>query len=227
MDSTLGVNNLEDAQTEIAPENRIAEELSNEASDAVEALLFASPVPLTEPQLARLIGRDKRHIPSIIEQLNGKYAEWGRTFRIEKYGDGFRLYTLPQFDKYISRLAEVPRPARLSRAALEVLSIIAYRQPVMKSEIERIRGIESDGVIRTLIERGFIIISGKSDGPGRPLLYKTTQEFLEFFGISDIAELPAPEIEENPQRPVQAVTLIRPPEEFGQKPNQESIDEAE
>ncbi len=202
---------------------RISEVMEEQGSTAIEALLFASPVPLTDAQLAKLIGRDKRHIPSLIESLNASYEEWGRSFRVERFGEGYRLYTLPRFEKYISRLAEIPRPARLSRAALEVLSIVAYRQPVVKAEIERIRGIDSDGVLRTLLEKDLLAISGKSDGPGRPLLYKTTQQFLEFFGISDLSELPKPEIQVDDNQQVMALTLIRPPE----TPESDSVDETE
>jgi segregation and condensation protein B len=200
-------------------DSRITDFLGQDATTAVEALLFASPNPLTESQLARLIGRDKRHIPLIIDKLNLSYLEWSRSFRIERFGDCYRLYTLPEYDKYISRLADLPRPARLSRAALEVLAIIAYRQPIVKSEIEKIRGIDSDGVIRTLLERGLIAVSGKSDAPGRPLLYGTTQEFLEFFGISDLSRLPEVTVPE-PENP-RTIALIRPPEE------PDSADEAE
>jgi segregation and condensation protein B len=187
-------------------------EYSEQITDtAIEALLFASPNPLTESQLARLIGKDKRHIPLIVDRLNVSYIQWGRSFRIERFGDSYRIYTLPEYDKYISRLADMPRPAKLSRAALEVLAIVAYRQPIVKSEIEKIRGIDSDGVIRTLLERGFLTIAGKSDALGRPLLYKTTQDFLEFFGISDLSELPEVTVPETeiPRN----LTLIRPPEE--------------
>ncbi len=211
--------NIEESIKIEATESRVLDKIDPKTDTAVEALLFASPAPLTDAQLARLIGRDKRQIPLIIDRLNFSYLEWGRSFRIERFGDSYRLYSLPEYDKYISRLAEIPRPARLSRAALEVLAIIAYRQPIVKSEIEKIRGIESDGVIRTLLERGLIEVSGKSDAPGRPLLYKTTQDFLEFFGISDLTLLPevtAPEVE-SPR----AITLIRPPEE------PKSADEAE
>jgi segregation and condensation protein B len=197
--------------------------MEEQGSTAIEALLFASPVPLTDTQLARLIGRDKRHIPSLIESLNAGYEEWGRSFRIERFGDTYRLYTIPQYDKYVSRLAEIPRPARLSRAGLEVLSIVAYRQPIVKAEIERIRGIDSDGVIRTLLEKDLIAVSGKSDGPGRPLLYQTTQQFLEFFGIADLSELPKPEIQADANQPIRALALIRPSE----PPDSDKVDEAQ
>jgi segregation and condensation protein B len=220
---TDSVNDLNDSIQVDESDIRISGVMDNESSAAIEALLFASPVPLTEAQLGRLIGRDKKKVPLIIDSLNARYFEWGRSFRIERFGDSYRLYTLPQYDKYISRLAEIPRPARLSRAALEVLSIVAYRQPVVKAEIEKIRGIDSDGVIRTLIEKDLLFISGKSDGPGRPLLYKTSQQFLEFFGISDLSQLPKPEIPITENEPVKVITLIRPPE----NPESDSLDAAQ
>jgi len=212
LDHLTDTDNIPETGIETNLENRVTEHFVDEITSAVEALLFASPVPLTDSQLGRLVGKDKKHIPGIIAELNNRYMESGRTFRIEKYGEGYRMYTISDYDKYISRLAEVPRPARLSRAALEVLSIIAYRQPTIKSEIEKIRGIDSDGVIRTLIEKGFIEISGKSDGPGRPLLYKTTPEFLEFFGIADLSQLPVPDVDMSEIGGTQTLTLIRPPE---------------
>lgn len=192
--------------------NRLADFVDDEISRAVEALLFASPGPLSATQLARLLGREKRQISSIIDGLNNLYAEWDRSFRIERFGDGYRLYSLKEYDKYISRLAEIPRPAKLSRAALEVLAIIAYKQPLIRPEIERIRGIDSDGVIRTLLERGLIAVCGRSDGPGRPLLYKTAQEFLEFFGISDLSELPPPESFVTEHESGASLTIVRPQE---------------
>ncbi len=193
-------------------ENRFSDLLESESATAVEALLFASPQPLSDREIGRIIGRDKRKVAAIIEQLNQKYIEWGRSFRIEEFGDKYRFFTLPEFDRYIKRLAEIPRPVKLSRAALEVLSIVAYKQPVVKSEIERIRGVNPDGVIRTLLERGLIEVRGRSDGPGRPLLYGTTRDFLEFFGISDLSELPIPDTAGDKGTDKKLV-MRRPPEE--------------
>lgn len=198
---------IEDSQV------RLSGFLNEDVSSAVEALIFASPMPLTSGQLARLVSCDRRRIPQIVESLNMKYIEAARTFRIERFDDSYRFYTIPEYDKYISRLADLPRPARLSRAALEVLSIIAYKQPVVKSEVECVRGIDSDGVIRTLIERGLIAVGGRSDSPGRPLLYKTTPDFLEFFGIADLSDLPSPDISESDLEPSRTLTLLRQPEE--------------
>jgi segregation and condensation protein B len=220
----LDSGNIINEHIEIEPSlERISELIEEDISTAVEALLFASPVPLTVTQLARTLGRNKLLIPSIIDRLNINYDSSGRSFRIERFGDTYRFYTIPEYDKYVSRLADIPRPAKLSRAALEVLSIIAYRQPAVKSEIERIRGIDSDGVMRTLLERGLIAVAGKSDAPGRPLLYRTTEEFLEFFGVAELSQLPKPDIDSEPTQNSKAITLARSPE----NPRAASPDEAE
>lgn len=203
---------IEEALDAVPARDRITMILDDESELALEALLFAAPEPLSDREIGRIIGKNKNEIPAIIERLNDNYAQWGRSFRIEKFGSRYRYYTLADFDKYIGRLAEIPRPVKLSRAALEVLSIIAYKQPAIKAEIEKIRGINSDGVIRTLIDRNLVEAAGRSDGPGRPVLYKTTQEFLEFFGISDLSELPEPEITEAEQGISGSITLPHPPE---------------
>ncbi len=204
-------------------ENRIADIIDDESATAVEALLFASPDPLDDKSIARIIGRKKQDIPEIIDRLNRDYAEWRRSFRIEKFGDKYRFYTLPDYDQYIARLAEIPKPVKLSRAALEVLSIIAYKQPVVKAEIERVRGINSDGVLKTLMERNLIESTGRSDGPGRPMLYKTTNEFLEFFGMSDLSQLPAPEIDDDSMEAVRKLEISRLPE----NPDPPAVDETQ
>ncbi len=193
-------------------ENRLAEVLENDYSSAVEALIFASPEPLNDKEIARILKCGKSQVPGIVGELNAKYLDGGRSFRIEQFGDKYRFYTLPDFDKYISRLAEIPRPVRLSKAALEVLSIVAYRQPTSKADIERVRGINPDGVLKTLMEKGLVEICGRSDGPGRPLLFGTTREFLDFFGISDLNELPIPEPVDD-EDIVKSLVLKRAPEQ--------------
>ncbi len=193
-------------------ESRFPGLFEDESATAAEALLFASPQPLSDREIGRIIGCDRRKVTAIIEELNHKYVEWGRSFRIEEFGGRYRFFTLPEFDRFIRRLAEIPRPMKLSRAALEVLSIIAYKQPVVRPEIERIRGVNPEGVIRTLIERGLIEVHGRSDGPGRPLLYGTTRDFLEFFGIPDLSELPDPEMAADRDAD-KILVMKRPPEE--------------
>ena len=213
-----------DSLTLESEENRLSSMMLDESELAVESLLFASPDPLTDKEISRIIGRSSKEIAGIVERLNKRYSDSQRSFRIEKFGAKYRFFTIPDFDKYIARLADIPRPVKLSRAALEALSIVAYKQPVTKTEIERIRGINSDGVIRNLIDRNLVAMSGRSDGPGRPMLYKTTQEFLEFFGISDLSDLPEPELDESESDIAGSLTLIRPPEN---KEVSESSDEAE
>jgi segregation and condensation protein B len=202
----------EDTLAMDSAEDRISTILDDESELALEALLFATPEPLSDKEIAKIIGKNKKDIPGIVDHLNDKYTQWGRSFRIEKFGSRYRYYTIADFDKYIGRLAEIPRPVKLSRAALEVLSIVAYKQPAIKAEIERIRGINSDGVIRTLIDKNLVEAAGRSDGPGRPVLYRTTQEFLEFFGISDLSELPEPEISDIEPEMAGSLILPRPPE---------------
>ena len=195
-----------------ATENRIADVFENDFSAAVEALIFASPEPLDDKEIARIVKCGKGKVPDIIDELNGKYSQDGRSFRIEKFGNKYGFYTLPEFDKYITRLAEIPRPVKLSKAALEVLSIVAYRQPTSKADIEHIRGINPDGVLKTLMEKGLVEICGRSDGPGRPLLFGTTREFLDFFGIPDLSELPIPEPVDD-ESMVRNIILKRPSEQ--------------
>jgi segregation and condensation protein B len=193
-------------------ENRLENMIDDESAAAVESLLFASPEPLTDKEIGHIIGRKKSDVTKLIDKLNSQYEQWGRSFRIELFGRGYRFYTIPEFYKYISRLAEIPRPVKLSKAGLEILSIVAYKQPIIKSELEKIRGVNSDGVIKTLMERGLIEPCGRTDGPGRPVLYRTTQDFLEFFGISDLSDLPDPEVfEVEPEIP-KSVTILRSPE---------------
>jgi len=203
-------NNV-DSLTVESIENRLTEILENDYSTAVEALLFASPEPLEDKEIARIVGCKKKDVQGVIDDLNERYQSWDRAFRIENYGGRFRIFTLAKYDTYISKLAEIPRPARLSKAALEVLSIIAYRQPTSRADIERLRGVNPDGVLRNLVEKGLIEISGRSDGPGRPLLYGTTREFLDFFGIEDLSELPVPETSEE-DRAAMSLELKRPAE---------------
>jgi len=193
-------------------ENRLNDMLDDESAVAVEALLFASHEPLTDKEIARIIGRKKGDVVKLIAKLNSQYEEWGRSFRIEQFGNGHRFFTIPDFYKYVSRLAEIPRPVKLSKAGLEILSIVAYKQPIIKSELEKIRGVNSDGVIRTLLERGLIEASGRTDGPGRPVLYSTTSEFLSFFCLSDLSDLPNPEVFEVEPEITRSVTLSRAPE---------------
>ncbi|MDH4222565.1 MAG: SMC-Scp complex subunit ScpB [candidate division Zixibacteria bacterium] len=157
----------------------------------VEALLFVSDSPLSLNKLkAVLTELPSEKIKSIIEELNQRYREGNQSFNIREIAGGYQMYTLPEFAPWINQLDSLKRAQRLSQAALESLSIIAYRQPVVKSTIDHIRGVDSGAVLHTLLERKLITISGRDESAGRPLIYVTTKDFLIYFGLKDLKELP-------------------------------------
>lgn len=165
--------------------------MSRDYLPIIEALLFASPDPLTIWQLQELLGEEDRE--NVIQSLNDLkeiYENKGSGLTVIEVAGGFRMSTRPDMHPWLTRLAKV-RPARLSRPALETVAIIAYRQPITKAEIEAIRGVTVDGVLRTLIERGLIRIVGRKREVGRPILYGTSRTFLEYFGFQDLSELPS------------------------------------
>ncbi|MGM0670365.1 MAG: SMC-Scp complex subunit ScpB [Gemmatimonadota bacterium] len=164
------------------------------ASQIVEAVLFASDAPLKAEEIARADGSlDEDRIEEAIQELRTLYDETERAFQIVELGEGYQILTRSEFAPYLERFDTVPRPSRLSGPALETLAIIAYRQPIGRIEMEYIRGVGSAGVIRTLQDRDLIRVVGRAEGLGRPLLYGTTQRFLEHFGFASLDELPRPE----------------------------------
>jgi segregation and condensation protein B len=160
----------------------------------VEAVLFASEAPLKAEEIARADDAlDEDLIEEAIQELNAVYSESERAFEIRELGEGYQLLTRADFAPYLERFDTVPRPSRLSGPALETLAIIAYRQPIGRIEMEYIRGVSSSGVIRTLQDRGLIEVVARGEGLGRPLLYGSTQRFLEHFGFRSLDDLPRPE----------------------------------
>jgi segregation and condensation protein B len=154
----------------------------------LESLLFASDKPLSTRELRELVGEpDLGVVRQAIETLAVQYADRG--LRLVEVAGGYQFRTAPENAAWVQKLLAV-RPVRLSRAQLETLSIIAYRQPITRPEIDEIRGVDSGAVLRLLLDRTLIRILGKKEEPGRPLLYGTTKEFLEFFHLRDLGELP-------------------------------------
>lgn len=182
---------------------------SMELKSIVEAILFAAQQPLTiqeirvfitKPDVAEnteLIDEFKKtkdvEISTAIEKLKLDYAQQGCSFQIQEVAGGFQLVSQPQFAPWLKQLFDERRSNRLSPAALETLAIIAYRQPITRADIESVRGVAVDGVVQTLLERGLISLVGRAEIPGRPILYGTTQLFLQHFGLNDINQLPAVE----------------------------------
>ncbi len=157
----------------------------------IEALLFAADVPLTYSRVKELIGEiSMEEFAGDLEALDQFYREHDRSFYISRVAGGAQLSTRPEFATWIKRLLKERLQTRLSRSALETLAIIAYRQPIPRSEIERIRGVDSSGVLSTLMERALITVGGRATTPGRPLLYITTQDFLRYFGLNSLEDLP-------------------------------------
>ncbi len=160
----------------------------------VEAVLFASEAPLKAEEIARADDAlDEDLIEEAIQELNAVYSESERAFEIRELGEGYQLLTRADFAPYLERFDTIPRPSRLSGPALETLAIIAYRQPIGRIEMEYIRGVSSSGVIRTLQDRGLIEVVARGEGLGRPLLYGSTQRFLQHFGFRSLDDLPRPE----------------------------------
>ncbi len=155
----------------------------------VEALLFASEAPLPVQRIAEVIGCDKKEATRLVRVLGERYDEAGRAVAVEEVAGGFQLRTRPDLAPWVRKLFAT-RPAKLSRAALETLAIVAYRQPATRPDVEKIRGVDCGAVLGTLLDRRLVKIMGRMDIPGRPIIYGTTREFLELFGLKDLSQLP-------------------------------------
>lgn len=173
----------------------IKEELIN---CTVEALILASPEPVSIKRLCDTLEEvSPARVRQAIDDLNNIYLGCGSSFRIREIAGGYQVHILPDFEQPVKKLLRQQRAVRISRAALETLAIIAYKQPVTKVEIEHIRGVASDGVLHSLLQRRLILIAGRAETPGRALLYKTSSDFLKFFGLNRLSDLPRlDEIEE-------------------------------
>lgn len=163
---------------------------SEERRRIVEALLLASAEPLAVQRLAAVLPEASvRSIREDVEVLNRAYDAEGRAFRIEEVAGGYQLRTRPEFAPWLQRLRPQP-PLRLSRAALETLAIVAYKQPVTRAELEHVRGVDVGAVLASLLERRLVRVAGHREVPGRPMLYATTRRFLEVFGLASLSDLP-------------------------------------
>lgn len=174
-------------------------------TSVIEALIFSSDEPLSSGEIIRAVkgidGEDiqisQSDIESCINELNKKYEEGNLAFRIIEIANGFLFASMKEYAKYIGFMSSEKSKRRLSQAALETLAIIAYKQPITKPELETIRGVNSDYILNTLLEKKLITITGRAESVGRPLLYVTTEEFLKYFALNKITDLPKPrEIDE-------------------------------
>ncbi len=166
----------------------------------VEAVLFAGDEPLREARLADIVGTSVSQIRKHVKNLNDKYKANGNAFRIEQIAGGYQMLTLSPYNYWLKKLLRARSDSKLSPAAVETLAIIAYKQPVMRADIEVVRGVAAGEVIRTLCYKGLVKIVGRAEVLGRPMLYGTTKKFLEVFGLNTLKDLP--KIEELKKPPV-------------------------
>lgn len=159
---------------------------------ALEAVLFASGEPIELDRLAQAAELEKDIAEKMIDRLNDRYSESGSALTVARLGTSYQLMTRTEFSRYIKTALETRRQAPLSQAALEVLAIVAYNQPVTRGFVEQVRGVDSSGVVKSLVERGLLEEYGRlEDVPGRPIAYRTTENFLRCFGLGSIDALPA------------------------------------
>jgi len=156
----------------------------------IEAVLFASDEPLSSDRLADIVETSAKQIRRHIENLNDKYQANSNAFRIEQIAGGYQMLTLGHYNYWLKKLLHVRSDSKLSPAALETLAIIAYKQPVMRADIEAIRGVAASDIIRNLMYKGLVKIVGRAEVLGRPMLYGTTKKFLEVFGLNSLKDLP-------------------------------------
>jgi segregation and condensation protein B len=171
----------------------------------IEALLFSTQRPLSAKEIVDVIKRAGQvdelspnefakvrasEVAAALEELKIEYVQQERAFQLVEKAEGWQLATDPAYANWVRQLFPAPKPARLTAPALETLAIIAYRQPITRPDVEAVRGVAIDGVLQTLMDRGLVKISGRAEIPGRPLLYETTQFFLDHFGLRNLDELP-------------------------------------
>lgn len=164
----------------------------HELTAVIEALLFVSGEPISLDKLAEVLEETETdRIRQALDRLRRNYDAAGRGLQIVEVAGGYQIATRSECAAWIKALEKIKSATRLSRSGLETLAIVAYKQPVTRGEIEAIRGVDSAGVLKTLLERRIVKIVGRREGLGRPMLYGTTREFLHYFGLKDLSELPA------------------------------------
>ena len=186
----------------LIPDYSMTEEKYSETNDKqnlslsalVEAILFVSPEPITAAQISSLLELTPREVKNALEELEEHYQ--GRGIRLQYHKKKIQITSAPEAAPILESMLELETTSTLSQAALETLSIVAYQQPITRPQIDSIRGVNSDGVLRTLLNKGLVDDVGRAEGPGRPILYSTTTEFLKHFGLSSYEELPPLDFED-------------------------------
>lgn len=190
-----GASDAEHAEAAVTPDREITTE------SIVEAILLATDTPVTPAKIAQIVGAGGvAEVKGHIEALNLRYQETGASFRIDEIAKGYQILTLPEYNVWLRKLLKVRGEAKLSQAALETLAVVAYKQPVLRVQIEEIRGVAAGDMLQRLREVNLVKIVGRAEEIGRPLLYGTTKKFLEVFGLASLDELPKIEALTPPDR---------------------------
>jgi segregation and condensation protein B len=168
----------------------MAEDIPTETRRALEAILFVADEPITASVLAQAVEFGRRDVERLLQEMAREYEARGSGLMLQQVAGGWRLVTHPSAAPYVEQFILSARHARLTKASLETLAIVAYKQPVTRHQVSSIRGADSDGVLRALADRGLVQEVGRDEGPGRAILYGTTAEFLERLGLASLANLP-------------------------------------
>jgi len=182
----------EEAKETETPEPKVSRLPDDEAQQraVIEAILFTSPEPMRPARIAKNLGADTADVRRLIQDLTDEYERTGRAFKIVAVAGGFQMLTREEYAPYLGEFERERASGRISSAALETLAIIAYRQPIVRAEIEKVRGVGCGPILRTLLDKGLVRIAGRADQLGSPLLYATTPKFLEHFGLNSLKDLP-------------------------------------
>ena len=191
---------IEDRASLAAEQEPEPEEIEATLETVVEAVLFASDEPISPKRLVDIAEAGSvKQVNQCVKAMNKKYREGGFSFRIEKISGGYQMMTLSTFNPWITKLIKVSSDNKLTPAALETLAIVAYKQPIMRADIEAIRGVASGEILRNLMYKGMVKIVGRAEVIGRPMLYGTTKKFLDVFGLNTLKDLPKIEELKAPQ----------------------------
>ena len=185
------MENTDSIDTATYAETKNSQEEPNRNKAVLEALLFASGEPLTVGAISKATSLGDQEIREIMRELISEYSARYSGIVIAEIADGYEMVTDPELAAWIRRLKNINVSNKLSQPALETLSIIAYKQPITKVEVDQLRGVNSDAAVKSLLDKRLIKIIGKKESPGRPFLYATTNEFLQYFGLRNLTELPA------------------------------------
>ncbi len=191
-----------------------------EAKSIIEAILFMSGEPVSLDSLRKVIEIDKYNTERLVRELIDDYSLKNSGLLLLEVAGGFQLVTNPACAPWVKKLLSTSVPKKLTQSSLETLAIIAYKQPIIKAEIEAIRGVNSDGVVKTLLDRRLVKLLGRKEVPGRPLMYGTTNEFLHYFGLKDLTELPT-------LKEFQEIEVPEPPETLPEESDSEEPVEVE